>query len=396
MSSLPLEELISQLETIARDPPDSLVASDTLRSRLRIASRNASRSLEKPAEVIQRVLLAQPVESIAIRIAVDLQLFAALADDKKSLDELAQTTKADRILLGRLLRTLSAFGAVVEADSCYVLSASYKLLADPKFANALASCGDFLGPAYQALPSYLASTKYQNPSDPNNTAVQAAFNTKDKDLFAIFAENPTLAQGFSTLMSTWGDGNSLIQDLLPINRILEDRSDGFDTHVAWVDVGGGYGQKTIALKHAFPELQGHFIVQDLPHIISNAPETQGVENMSHDFFTEQPIKGAKAYYLRQVLHDFPKEPCVRILKELRKVMKSGYSKIFIHEQIVPEYGASVWAVTQDFNMMTLLAAAERTGEQFAEILDDAGLKIVRIYPAPDGESEGIIEADIME
>ena len=62
----------------------------------------------------------------------------------------------------------------------------------------------------------------------------------------------------------------------------------------WVDVGGGYGQKTIALKRACPSLPGRFIVQDLPGTIQNAPKNEGIENMAHDFFTEQPVKGKRS------------------------------------------------------------------------------------------------------
>ena len=57
-------------------------------------------------------------------------------------------------------------------------------------------------------------------------------------------------------------------------------------------------------------------------------------------------------------------------------MKQGYSKLFIHEQIVPKSGAPVWTVTQDFNMMTLLGAAERTLDCFSHVLSRSGLKIL--------------------
>lgn len=90
-------------------------------------------------------------------------------------------------------------------------------------------------------------------------------------------------------MSTWGEGNSLIQDLYPI---AGDLAKGYDSETAfWVDVGGGYGQKTVALKKAFPDLPGRFVVQDLPGTVVNAPPHDGIEYIGHDFFTEQTIKG---------------------------------------------------------------------------------------------------------
>ena len=56
-------------------------------------------------------------------------------------------------------------------------------------------------------------------------------------------------------------------------------------------MGGEYGQKTIALKRACPDLPGRFVVQDLPNVIENAPKSEGIETTGHDFFTEQLIQG---------------------------------------------------------------------------------------------------------
>ena len=107
------------------------------------------------------------------------------------------------------------------------------------------------------------------------------------------------------------------------------------------------------------------------------------------------MTGARAYYIRQCLHNWPAEKCLTILTEIRKAMKPGYSKLFVHELIVPDRGASTWVVTQDFNMMTLCATMERTEEQWKQMLSDAGLKVVNVYEAADGVSEGVIEAEVV-
>lgn len=154
---------------------------------------------------------------------------------------------------------------------------------------------EFLNPAYQALPGFLASRNYEgSPTDPTDTAVQMAFDSKGKDLIGILMERPDSARGFGTLMSTWGEGHSLIQDLYPVNERLPKGFDDSHDSVMFVDVGGGYGQKAIALKRACPELPGRFIVQDLPGTVANAPNAEGIEMMGHDFFTEQPVKGTSS------------------------------------------------------------------------------------------------------
>ena len=279
------------------------------------------------------------------------------------------------------------------------------------FAYVCILSAEFLNPSYQALPGYLASTNYKaSPTDPTDTAVQRAFGSKGKDLIGILMERPDSARGFGTLMSTWGEGHSLIQDLYPVSERLPKGFENSRESVMFVDVGGGYGQKAITLKRACPQLPGRFIVQDLPGTITNAPKVEGIEMMGHDFFTEQLIKGisyfsadalvqltiwigARAYYIRQCLHNWPTEKCLTILKHLRDAMKPGYSKLFVHELIVADRGASTWTTTQDFNMMTLCATLERTEGQWRDMLDQAGFKVVGVYPSKDGESEGIIEAE---
>jgi len=56
---------------------------------------------------------------------------------------------------------------------------------------------------------------------------------------------------------------------------------------------------------AFPDLAGRVILQDLPAIIESGLKEElagfGIEAIAHNFFTPQPIKGARAYYLHYIL-----------------------------------------------------------------------------------------------
>lgn len=57
MAPLPAKELLAQLEAIAENPPADL--DSTLRTQLSVAAQKASRALEKPEDVVARVLLSQ-------------------------------------------------------------------------------------------------------------------------------------------------------------------------------------------------------------------------------------------------------------------------------------------------------------------------------------------------
>lgn len=59
-----------------------------------------------------------------------------------------------------------------------------------------------------------------NPRDPKNTAVQTAFQCRDKDLFGILGEKPETAQAFASLMRKLAEETSLVQDLFPVGQFL--------------------------------------------------------------------------------------------------------------------------------------------------------------------------------
>jgi demethylsterigmatocystin 6-O-methyltransferase len=215
-------------------------------------------------------------------------------------------------------------------------------------------------------------------------------------------------------MAVWAEGYTHIADIYPV----EERLGGpeYDRETAmFVDVGGGAGAKSIALKKALPQLPGRFIVQDTSTVLANVNVKKrkqqrrgstdngnddgdeddnrysGIELDVHDFFTEQPVKGARCYYLRQVLHVQPDDRAVEILRRLRDAMTPGYSKILIHEIITPEKGASAWVVAQDYNMMTLCGTAERSEEQWRKLCARAGLSIGEVFVNDHPSREGILE-----
>lgn len=100
------------------------------------------------------------------------------------------------------------------------------------------------------------------------------------------------------------------------------------------------GQTLQDFQAAMPEYTGRLVLQEIPDVI-NAAESLGVgkesgngsriELQEHDFFTPQPIKGARAYFMRSVLHDWPDEQCRTILGHVKDAMEPGYSKILIND-----------------------------------------------------------------
>lgn len=100
--------------------------------------------------------------------------------------------------------------------------------------------------------------------------------------------------------------------------------------------------------------------------------------------------GALVYYLRRVLHDWPDEDCVNILKNVAAGMDPGKSRLVICELVVPPVGASAEACWTDITMMTF-SGTERTASQYDKLLAAAGLKPVKVHTA-HGTNYGAIEA----
>ncbi|KAI0262431.1 S-adenosyl-L-methionine-dependent methyltransferase [Gloeopeniophorella convolvens] len=170
-----------------------------------------------------------------------------------------------------------------------------------------------------------------------------------------------------------------------------------------VDVGGNVGKVVRILQPKFPHLR--YIIQDLPSLQegyqafwqAEGPEAlaeQRVEWQAHDFFTPQPVKGAAAYIMRWILHDWEEQKSITILTHLRAAADTR-SRLVIFESIMPHacpepdgppeppapllanFGVGFGGMTTmlDLQMMAMTGGCERTREQFAEIGHKSGWAI---------------------
>lgn len=148
-----------------------------------------------------------------------------------------------------------------------------------------------------------------------------------------------------------------------------------------VDVGGGLGHDLTAFHKRFPSLPGRLILQDVPAVINDAPIKalpKAIEPTIHDFFKEQPVKGAKAYYMRTVLHDFPDTQAIQILKGIAEAMDKD-SVFLLNENFLPEKDVPLYNAEVDFSMLALFGSMERTEKQWTALLEAAGLKVVKVW-----------------
>lgn len=101
---------------------------------------------------------------------------------------------------------------------------------------------------------------------------------------------------------------------------------------------------------------------------------------------------AHVYLLRRILHDFYEPVCIDIVKNIASAM-GPTSRLLIGDFVVPEkshIGDDFMVYWLDFSMM-MLTGQEKTAKQFENILDAAGLELVKIWPYDFG-AQAVVEA----
>jgi hypothetical protein len=94
------------------------------------------------------------------------------------------------------------------------------------------------------------------------------------------------------------------------------------------------------------------------------------------------------------LHDWPDEVCESILAQVKAAMKRGYSRLLIHEHVIPETAAYWEATALDMVMLTLMSAQERTRTAWYNLIETrAGLTINKIWSGGKG-SQSLIECEL--
>lgn len=385
-----LGAIAASTEAVAQQKPGA-------REKVLALSHQLVSALETPSETIQRMGWAEPARFAATQLAVDLNIFEKLEeahDAPVSLSNLTKSTGADAALLARTMKHLSAMNVVGEtgADE-YISTPISTALTVPKFRDGISYLFNVAGPSFHSIPSYLKATGYGNPGNIADGPFQFAHKTQNP-FFIWLAEHPGYGEQFNNYMSGYRQGKRSWCDE-GFYPVMDRIGQGLNPETPLlVDVGGGLGHDLLELRTNHPELSGRLILQDQPDVIKQVGNAaEGIELAVHDFFTPQPVKGAKAYYLHSVLHDWDDASCLQILHNIVPAMTPGHSKLLINENVVPDFGAA-WPITSmDWLMMALGAVKERTERQWRGLLQQAGLEVKGIWTYEQG-TESLIEAEV--
>jgi hypothetical protein len=169
-----------------------------------------------------------------------------------------------------------------------------------------------------------------------------------------------------------------------VDRALVDAYD-FGRYPVVADIGGGRGALLSAILRANPAIHG--ILFDQPHVVASAGELleeAGVADRCDiapgSFFDSVP-KGADAYLLKWIIHDWQDGEAITILEKCREAMPAE-GRILIVERLVEGPNEGSDAKWMDLQMLVAAGGRERTREQFDELLAKAGLKLLGVTPTP--------------
>ncbi|KAJ6480521.1 S-adenosyl-L-methionine-dependent methyltransferase [Mycena vitilis] len=208
----------------------------------------------------------------------------------------------------------------------------------------------------------------------------------------------------------FGIGMEGIQALQPADAILKAYDwASVESGTLVVDVGGGVGTSCLTLAATFPTFK--FVVQDLEGVIAQGKELWNTKLPSavasgqvtlqvHDFFEPQPQTDATIFLLKQIMHDWSDEYCVKILKRLWDAAQPKTTLLLLdsimplacHDPVAEEglqeapapllanYGAvNEMGYNADLAMLMLFNSQERTRMHFVELLARAGWKLVAVH-----------------
>lgn len=172
-----------------------------------------------------------------------------------------------------------------------------------------------------------------------------------------------------------------------------------------VDIGGAVGHDSFKLATAHPKL--HCVVQDFARLDDDfraacPPELKSrVSFQSHNFWEEQPVKGADVYMLKRILHDYSDKYASKILAQIITVMKPG-SRVIVMDGVLPPRGAMPWylerlLVSLDLQMCVGLSSKERTKEAWEELFKSVDERLeLKSVVHPEGAYDSVIEFILKE
>lgn len=152
------------------------------------------------------------------------------------------------------------------------------------------------------------------------------------------------------------------------------------------DVGGGRGTLLSELLVRHPHLRG--MLCDSPGVLDSARSllssrgiAERVELAPGSFFDEVP-RGADAYTLKNILHDWDDARSIKILSRVRAAMDPGH-RVLVCEMLVEKDTDDMMGALADLQMMVVCSGGRERGKSdFARLFAQSGFALGRVLEGP--------------
>lgn len=311
------------------------------------------------------------VTPLSVRAAATLRLADAMTDGPTPIDELAGRTGTHGEALVRLMRHLVHHGVFAEPEpGMFALDRLGELLRSdhPSGMRVQLDLGGFGGQMDLAFTQVIHTMRTGEP------AWEKAFGLP---LWQHLQADSTMGESFDAMMASGPE-------------YFDDALETFDwarvDHV--VDVGGGSGRLLATVLESHPHLRGTLV--DLPDTTERGRghlESRGLDDRTEagaqSFFDPLP-PGGDLYVLAAIVHDWPDEDAVRILRRCAEAAGED-GRVLIIEGQGSEGGDPAAFATMDLRMFVLIGGRERTVDGYTELAGRAGLRVVNVLTTPLGQ-----------
>ncbi|KAG5970623.1 hypothetical protein E4U55_001538 [Claviceps digitariae] len=388
-------QLLSSLEGLSA----SSFANEAERTRARDVLFEALRRVQSPWDIIWDHNWVNPATNASIKTLIDAGVFSKWAEQghkPQTSAQLAELVGVPVMVIRRMLRQISGQHLVIEtAEDTFAPTAWARALAEDR---ALPSTyGTFYSelnvPMFASLPSFLRHREYQNPTDVADGNWQFCMGTS-RGFFDDVGAKPDLARHFHDAMRCHSRYNlAPWPEIYPTDTIVEAGRARPDRKLV-VDIGGSRGHDLEKFHARHPNIpDGSLVLQDLAEPLRDLDLPRAIQPQEYDFFTEQPVRGARVYFMHNVLHDWTDEKALVILERVCKAMERGYSRLLIHESLISAVKPLARVTTSDITMMACLSAHERDEGEWRALIEKAGLRVVKIWRRAQSV-ESVIEAEV--
>jgi acetylserotonin N-methyltransferase len=156
-----------------------------------------------------------------------------------------------------------------------------------------------------------------------------------------------------------------------------------------VDIGGATGHLARAACAKYPQLEA--IVFDLPNVIeivrndfSTPADASRIRFATGDMFDVSQLPEADLYALGRILHDWPDEKALTLLRGVYDRLPHGGGVLLAEKLLAEDKSGPVSAQMQSLNMLLCTEGKERTSDEYRSLLESAGFEFMgsRITGSP--------------